>query len=175
MTEEAADEDHYARVIVRRGDTRPVRERIFALLEPGQDTSNLRTPASLKHVDRGFKERYSPSGSRVHVRPGSADEIVLYWSILRVHDTVGVRPLASPEGAVHPGLVAELMYVTGNLEGFESLIASSTDAFDYVMGLVHGYRGTSIVDSMQALARVSRAKQAAMSILKEIADDANKD
>lgn len=167
-----AENDHYARVIVRRGDQRPVRERILALMEPGQDISNLRTASSLRHADRGFKERYSPLGSRVYVRPGSADEIVLYWSTLRLLGRVQLRPMASPEGAVHPGLVAELLYAIDKLDDFERVIASSADAYDYIMGLQLSYRGIGIED-MQAFASSSRAKGVAFDVLHEIYNDAN--
>lgn len=166
------DEEHYARVIVRRGDTRPVRERILALLEPGQDTRNLRTPKSLQHGDRGFKQRYSPLGAHVHVRPGSADEIVLYWSTLRLLGRVQLRPLASPEGAVHPGLVAELLYAIDKVDDFEHVLAQSPDAYEYLMGLEPSYRGIGIED-MQSFAMASRTKQAALDVLREINTNAD--
>lgn len=164
---DSIDEDHYARVIVRRCDTRSTRERILALLEPGQDTRNLRTPKSLQHGDLGFKQRYSPLGAHVHVRPGSADEIVLYWSTLRLLGRVQLRPMASPEGAVHPGLIAELLYAIDKLNDFERVITQWPDAYDYIMGLQPSYRGIGIED-MRSFALSARSKRAAIEIMKEL-------
>ena len=170
---DSIDEDHYARVIVRRGDERPAQVRILALLELGSDVSNLRTPSSLKHGDRGFTETYSPLGARVHVKKSSADEIVLRWSTLRLLGKVQLLPMASPEGPVHPGLVAELLYAIEKFDDFERLLAQSPDAYEYLMGLAPSYRGIGI-EEMQAFARAARAKGMALDVLREIYNDANK-
>lgn len=170
MTEARSDaeEPHYARVVVKRGDQRPTRERIRALMAKGVELNNLYTLITLKPEDaEGLLPRFSPSGARVYVRHGSADEIALYWPVYRHRGRMSVRPLADPVGAVHPGLVAELAYMADDIESFENIITASADAYDYVVQLEATFKSYEI-EEMQVRAMAARAKQAAIDVVREI-------
>lgn len=161
------DDEHYPRVIVCKGDQRSVPEVLLALLTQGPELGNLRTPETFSHLDNGFKPYTSPLGARVYVRPGSADELVLSWTALRCGGHALIHPRPGPTCAVHPGLVAELMYASDEFKAFARVVAESKEAFDYVLQLQSGGRAVGL-DDMQALARSSRVKRIALEIVQKI-------
>lgn len=76
-----------------------------------------------------------------------------------------------PQNSISPGIVAEILFGTDLLSEFETLVCDNPLAYDHIMRLEGVDMLSTKLLAAQALARSSRAKQAAIEILEEINND----
>lgn len=82
------------------------------------------------------------------------------WLIIREVDD-------EPDGPVAPGLVAELLFAADLFSEFETLVCGNSIAYEHILRLESAIAGGTQIGDAQALAMSSRAKNAAIDVLKE--------
>ena len=139
------------------------RERALGVLERPLSDTVIRVCSAEEHSERLHRPGpytwtgmvYSPMGSWLDLT-GHRRE----WLILREAE--------DDAGPVARGLVAEMLYAAGLLHEFEELVCGNSIACEHIMRLVSAIDGDSLITEAQALARSSRAKNAAIKILTEL-------
>ena len=87
----------------------------------------------------------------------------------KVVDHIEFGQVEAPTGPLAPGIVAELLYACRMRDEFERLVCDNDLAYEHVMRLERLYLRTGgMLEDAQALARVSRTKNAALDVLAEL-------
>ena len=76
-----------------------------------------------------------------------------------------------PQNPISPGIVAEIVFGTGLLSAFETLVCGNPLAYDHIMRLESVDMLNTKISEAQALARSSHAKKTAFEILREVDND----
>lgn len=141
------------------------RERALRLLEQPLANTVIRVCSPEEHSARLHSaEPYSWTGM-VHSPLGA-------WLDLTGHRTewLILREAEDGTGPVAPGLVAEFLYAAGLYAEFETLVCGNAIAYEHILRLESAIAGGTQIGDAQALAMSSRAKNTALSVLKEILD-----